>query len=194
MDKDEQHDLRYYVQHNDLEYVQQLLERGESVSTPAPPVTGLDVVINKKKYFPLIFLAVMNKSHKMLELLLKFGANPHEKTLFPASTSTDRLCARSINALDYILIRTNTYNFFTSDLQSDANANANKDFLSCYALLRHHIELSEENIQTLRQQSAKGCKRNILFQQWEEELLMRQQNARILENLEPAQASNPRRM
>lgn len=192
MDKDEQHDLRYYVQHNDLEHVQQLLERGESVSTPPPPVTELDVVINGKKYFPLMFLAVMNKSHKMLELLLKFGANPQEKTLFSTHHPTQTLSTRWINALDYILIRTNTYNLFTSDAQSDDNDN--KDFLTCYALLRHHIELSEENIQTLRQQSAKGCKRNILFQQWEEELLMRQQNARILENLQPCSHSNPRRM
>lgn len=55
MDKDEQHDLRYYVQHNDLEHVQQLLEQGYDLSTPPSPVTELDVVINGKKYFPLIF-------------------------------------------------------------------------------------------------------------------------------------------
>ena len=128
----------------------------------------------------------------MLDLLLKFGANPHEKTLFLTRHHTHTLSTHWINALDYILIRTNTYNLFTSDPQSDANAN--KDFLTCYALLRHHIELSEENLQTLRQQSAKGCKRNILFQQWEEELLMRQQNARILETLEPNSYSNPRSM
>lgn len=192
MDKDEQHDLRYYVQHNDLEHVQQLLEQGCDLSTPPSPVTELDVVINGKKYFPLIFLAVMDQSHKMLELLLNFGADPHEKTLFPASTPTHTLSTHQINALDYILICASTYNLFTSNPQGDANAN--KDFLTCYALLRDHLELSEENIQTLRQQSAKGCTRNILFQQWEEELLMRQQNARILESLQPCNQSHQRRM
>lgn len=192
MDKDEQHNLRYYVQHNDLEHVQQLLEQGCDLSTPPSPVTELDVVINGKKYFPLIFLAVMNQSHKMLELLLNFGADPHEKTLFPASTPTHTLSTHQINALDYILIRASTYNLFTSNPQGDANAN--KDFLTCYALLRDHLELSEENIQTLRQQSAKGCTRNILFQQWEEELRMRQQNARILESLQPCNRSHQRRM
>lgn len=192
MDKDEQHNLRYYVQNDDLEHVQKLLEQGEDLSTPPSPVTEVDVVINGKKYFPLTFLAVMNKSHKMLELLLKFGANPNEKTLFPTPHPTDTLSTRLINALDYILIRANTYNLFTPDPQRDANAN--KDFLSCYELLRDHIELSEENIKTLRQQSAKGCVRNILFQQWEEELLMRQQNTRILESLEPCSQSHPRRM
>ena len=192
MDKDEQHDLRYYVQHNDLEHVQQRLERGESVSTPAPPVAELDVVINGSKYLPLLFLAVMNKNHKIMELLLKFGANPHEETLFPRHHPAGAFCTRLINALDYILIRANTYNLFSSDPEGDANAN--KDFLNCYALLRAHLELSEENIQTLYEQSAKGCVRAILFQHWEDELLMRQQNTRILESLEPCLNSNPRRM
>lgn len=178
--------LEYYINHNNIPKVQRLLTKG---ANPNPTKRQMRNA-HMKPYYPLLFKSLRCPSADMVKTLLDSNANPY------ATYCRMKFYGQEWYSFEFEDV--GILEYFLASVRSPLAKNSEKEArknVKIYALLRAHWDLDGKLKDWVMSETQEYSPLSFtLFQNWEEELLLRQQKERILENLTPSTKSTHRRM
>lgn len=177
--------LEYYIQSNNITKVQRLLTNGVDPNPTKKQIRNA----HRKPYYPLLFKALCCPSEAMLQTLLEHNANPY------ATYCRMKFYGGEWFSFDFEGV--SILEFFLASLRSPLAKNSEHEAqknIKIYALLRTHWELDGKLQDWVMAQNQDYSPLSFaLFQKWEDELLMHQQNTRILESINNECSNRARR-
>lgn len=177
--------LEYYIRHNNILKVQRLLEKGVNPNPTKKQIRNAHM----KPFLPLLFKALHCPSEAMLHTLLEHNANPYATYCRMKFYGQEwhSFGFEDVGILEYFLAR------LRGPLANNSEQEAQKN-VKIYKLLRAHWELDGKLKDWVMAEAQEYSPLSFaLFKNWEEELLLHQQNTRILESINNEYSNRARR-
>lgn len=164
--------LEYYIHHNNVPKVQRLLTKGVDPNPTKKQIRNAVL----KPFYPLLFKALHCPSEQMLQAILEHNTNPYVTYCRMKFYGQEWYSFEfeDVGILEYFLANVR------SPLAKNSDQEAQKN-IKIYALLRAHLDLGGKLKDWVMAETQEYSPLSFaLFQNWEEEFLLRQQNQRIL--------------
>jgi len=177
--------LEYYIRHNNISKVQRLLAKGVDPNPTKKQIRNAHM----KPFLPLLFKALRCPSEAMLHTLLEHNANPYATYCRMKFYGQEWYSFEfeDVGILEYFLAR------LRSPLANNSEPEAQKN-VKIYKLLRAYWQLDDKLHTWVMAETQEYSPLSFaLFKNWEEELLLHQQNTRILESINNAYSDRARR-